>query len=178
MAAESPATLLQAVAELATRTGEVARARWEPGIAAEAKGDGSPVTVADREAERFAREWLAERFPHDGIVGEEFGTSAPTPGAGGAARKWILDPIDGTKSFVRGVPLWGTLVAVMEGPEVIAGAAAFPMTAECVAAARGEGAWWNGARCGVSAVASLAAATVTSTGTALDRKSTRLNSSH
>ncbi|MFN8587457.1 MAG: inositol monophosphatase family protein [Candidatus Eisenbacteria bacterium] len=161
MGAESPATLLQAVAELATRTGEVARARYVPGIAADTKGDGSPVTVADREAERFAREWLAERFPRDGIVGEEFGVESA-----GAARRWILDPIDGTKSFVRGVPLWGTLIAVMEGTEVIAGAAAFPMTAEVVAAARGEGAWWNGARCRVSAVATLAEATVTSTGTA------------
>lgn len=166
MAAESPATLLQAVTELAMRAGEVARSHYAPGIAADTKSDGSPVTVADREAERFARAWLAERFPHDGIVGEEFGEEGAAHGAGGAARRWIIDPIDGTKSFVRGVPLWGTLVAVMEGPDVIAGAAAFPMTAECVAAARGEGAWWNGARCRVSGVATLAAATVTSTGTA------------
>lgn len=175
MGAEAPGTLLQAVSELARLTGEVAASYARPGIAVDTKGDGSPVTIADREAERFARAWIAERFPNDAVLGEEFGASgapaANTPrahGAGGAARRWILDPIDGTKSFVRGVPLWGTLIAVMEGPEVIAGAAAFPATHELVAAARGEGAWWNGARCAVSAVATLADATVLSTGTAFE----------
>ena len=178
MGAETPGTLLQAVSELARRTGEVAASYARPDIAVDTKGDGSPVTIADREAERFARAWIAERFPGDAIVGEEFGVtpardSAATSargagGAGGAARQWILDPIDGTKSFVRGVPLWGTLIAVMEGPDVIAGAAAFPATHELVAAARGEGAWWNGARCAVSSVATLDTATVLSTGTAFE----------
>ncbi|MBI5168788.1 MAG: histidinol phosphate phosphatase [Candidatus Eisenbacteria bacterium] len=180
MGAETPGTLLQAVSELARLTGEVAASYARPGIAVDTKGDGSPVTIADREAERFARAWIAERFPHDAIVGEEFGvtparggaaieaSALSARGAGGAARQWILDPIDGTKSFVRGVPLWGTLIAVMEGPDVIAGAAAFPATHELVAAARGEGAWWNGARCAVSSVGSLAEATVLSTGTAFE----------
>mgnify|MGYP000184419420 CR=1 FL=1 len=163
MGAETPATLLQAVSELARLTGEVAASYARPDIAVDTKGDGSPVTVADREAERFARAWIAERFPHDAVLGEEFGASGAT-----AHRRWILDPIDGTKSFVRGVPLWGTLIAVMGGPEVIAGAAAFPATHELVAAARGEGAWWNGARCTVSNVATLAEATVLSTGTAFE----------
>ena len=163
MGAEAPGTLLQAVSELARLTGEVAASYARPDIAVDTKGDGSPVTIADREAERFARAWIAERFPHDAVLGEEFGASGAA-----AHRRWILDPIDGTKSFVRGVPLWGTLIAVMEGPDVIAGAAAFPATHELVAAARGEGAWWNGARCAVSTVATLADATVLSTGTAFE----------
>lgn len=177
MPAESPASLLQAVSELARLTGERALAHYRPGIAVEFKGDGSPVTVADREAERFAREWLAARFPHDEILGEEFGVTAgpgatSVQGASGAPvaarRRWVIDPIDGTQSFVRGVPLWGTLIAVMDGTGVIAGAAAFPACSEHIAAARGEGAWWNAARCAVSGVARIEDATLTSTGTAFD----------
>ena len=80
-----------------------------------------------------------------------------------ARRRWILDPIDGTKSFVRGVPLWGTLVALAEGEEVLAGAAYFPAVGELVCAAPGEGCWWNDARCAVSAIDSLGGATVLTT---------------
>ena len=120
----------------------------------ETKGDGSPVTIADREAERVARAWLAERFPGDGMHGEEFGLERPE-----ARRRWMLDPIDGTKAFVRGVPLWGTLIACCEGDTVLAGAACFPAVDELVAAASGEGCWWNGARAHVSSVSTLERAT-------------------
>src|ERR1019366_7861524 len=102
---------------------------------------GSPVTVADRGAERAAREWIQARFPADGVLGEEFGEQAGTSG-----RRWLIDPIDGTKSFVRGVPLWGPLVAVVEGERVLAGAACFPAAGETIAAATGGGSWHNGAR--------------------------------
>ena len=74
-----------------------------------------------------------------------------------------MDPIDGTKSFVRGVPLWGTLIAVAEGETVLAGAAYFPPVGELLAAAPGEGCWWNGERCRVSDVARLEEATVLTT---------------
>ena len=67
----------------------------------------------------------------------------------GARRRWVLDPIDGTKSFLRGVPLWGTLVAVAEGETVLAGAIYCAAVGEMVAAAVGQGCWWNGARCRV-----------------------------
>jgi len=107
------------------------------------------------EAERVAREWIAARFPGDGIMGEEFGESGA-----GARRRWILDPIDGTKAFVRGVPLWGTLVACCEGDTVLAGAACYPAVGELVVAAPGEGCWWNGARAQVSNVSALNDATV------------------
>ena len=149
--------LLEAAAELARLAGGVAREHFRPGIEVESKADGSPVTIADRSAERAAREWIARRFPDDGVVGEEFGVSKPD-----ARRRWILDPIDGTKSFVRGVPLWGTLIAVAEGETVLAGAAYFPVTEELIVAAPGSGCWWNGVRCRVSD-APLAQGTVLTT---------------
>jgi histidinol phosphatase-like enzyme (inositol monophosphatase family) len=80
-----------------------------------------------------------------------------------AGRRWIVDPIDGTKAFVRGVPLWGTLIAVAEGNEVLAGAAYFPAMNELIAAAPGEGCWWNDSRASVSRTSSLDAATVLTT---------------
>lgn len=156
-------TLMQAAAELARLAGDVAMGHFRAGVAVETKGDGSPVTIADRAAERAAREWLARRFPGDGILGEEFGGEEPGAAHGGATRRWILDPIDGTKSFVRGVPLWGTLVAVAEGETVLAGAACFPAVGELVVAAPGEGCWWNDARCRVSDVSRLEEATVLTT---------------
>ena len=154
-------TLLDACAELALLAGAHALSHYTPGIAVDLKADGSPVTRADRETEQLAREWLARRFPGDAVLGEEFGAG----GTSGAGRRWVIDPIDGTRSFVKGVPLWGTLIAVMEGDDVLAGAANFPACSEWIAAARGEGAWWNGSRALASAVATLGAATLLHTGT-------------
>lgn len=148
-------SLMQAAAEVARLAGDTARRFFGGGLRVETKRDGSPVTIADREAERVAREWLERRFPLDGILGEEHGTQR-----GDAPRRWIIDPIDGTASFVRGVPLWGTLIAVAAGDEVLAGAAYYPATGELIAAAPGAGCWWNDTRCRVSGVASLATATV------------------
>ena len=154
----SSETLLQAVAELARLTGAAALSYARQGVAVETKGDGSPVTIADRAAERAARDWLAAHFPDDGILGEEFGSERTD-----ARRRWILDPIDGTKSFVRGVPLWGTLIAVAEGDTVLAGAINCAAAGELVVAARGEGCWWNGARCRVSDISDMDQATVLTT---------------
>jgi len=137
----SDALLLYAAADVARVAGDVALRHHRANIAVEIKSDGSPVTAADRAAETAARAWIVERFPRDGILGEEFGLER-----GDAPRRWVLDPIDGTKSFVRGVPLWGTLVAVVEGERVLAGAAYFPAVGEMVAAAPGQGCWWNGVR--------------------------------
>ena len=148
-------TLLQAVAELATLAGDEANRFFRQGIAVEFKGDGSPVTAADRGAETVAREWIRARFPSDGILGEEFGLERPD-----APRRWVLDPIDGTKSFIHGVALWGTLVAVVEGETVLAGAVYAPPSKELIAAAPGLGAWFNGSRTRVSATSSLAEATL------------------
>ena len=111
------------------------------------------MTIADRTAERDAREWIEQHFPTDGILGEEWGATRPD-----SARQWLLDPIDGTKTFIRGVPLWGSLVAVTERGRVLAGAAYFPALNELLVAAPTQGCWWNGSRCEVSRVATLAAA--------------------
>ena len=142
-----PSQLLQAAAEVAQLAAKVAMQWYRTGVDVEIKSDGSPVTIADREAERTARAWLSERFPTDSILGEEFGVERA-----GARRRWLIDPIDGTKAFVRGVPLWGTLIACAEGDTVLAGAACFPALDELIAAAPGEGAWWNGSRTRVSSV--------------------------
>lgn len=151
----TPGSMLEAAAELARLTGGTALRHYRTDLPVERKNDGSPVTVADREAERVAREWIARRFPADGIIGEEFGSHPGTSG-----RHWLLDPIDGTKTFVRGVPLWGSLVALVERDTVLAGAAVFPVLEESVAAAPGEGCWLDGVRCRVSTVARLGDATV------------------
>lgn len=157
-------TLRDAVAEVAALAGAEAMRHFGHALEVEAKPDGSPVTRADRDAERVARSWIERRFPADGILGEEYGETRP-----GAARRWLLDPVDGTRAFVKGVPLWGTLVAVLEGEHVLAGAAAFPALGEKLVAARGEGCYQNGARCSVSAVASIGAATVLATNAGFPR---------
>jgi histidinol phosphatase-like enzyme (inositol monophosphatase family) len=136
----------------------VAARYYRTGVVVDLKADGSPVTVADRTAEEQARRWIEARFPGDGVLGEEFGLVRPE-----ARRRWVIDPIDGTKSFVRGVPLWGTLVAVCEGETVLAGAVYLPLAGELVAAAQGCGAWANGERCRASSVSRLADATVLTT---------------
>ena len=154
----SPTLLLEASQEAGRVAGAVALRHFRTELDVESKADGSPVTIADREAESAVRDWIGRRFPDDGIEGEELGVVRPD-----AARRWVVDPIDGTQTFIRGVPLWGTLVAVVEGSEVLAGAAFFPAIDEMVAAAPGEGTWWNGVRCGVSRVDRLERATVLTT---------------
>lgn len=102
-------TYMQAVAELAGIAGENAMRHYRTPLTAETKEDGSPVTIVDRSSERLVREWIERRFPADGIFGEEYGSVRTAAG-----RRWIIDPIDGTESFIRGVPFWGCLVAVLE----------------------------------------------------------------
>jgi histidinol phosphatase-like enzyme (inositol monophosphatase family) len=149
---------LNAVAELATLTGNIALGKYRKGIPVDLKRDASPVTEADRAAEQFARDWIAKRFPDHGVIGEEFGETNPS-----ARLRWLIDPIDGTRTFVAGVPLWGTLIGLCECETVIAGAAAYPAAGESLAAAIGEGCWSNGARCSVSTTSTLDRAVVLTT---------------
>jgi len=107
-------------------------------FAVELKADASPVTVADREAELHLRGRIAAAFPGDAILGEEFGEQ---PGDSGF--RWILDPIDGTKSFISGVPLYGTLVGVEHEGRSVVGVILMPGLDECVYAALGQGAWYT-----------------------------------
>ena len=155
---ESPDTLLSAVEAVARLAGDIALGFFHSKLVVESKTDGSPVTIADRTAEMTAREWIERRFPDDGILGEELGLMRPN-----ARRRWVLDPIDGTKTFIRGVPLWGTLVGICEGDQVLAGAAYFPAVAEMIVAAPSAGCWWNGVSCQVSSQTALAGATVLTT---------------
>ena len=120
-------------------------------LAVEWKADESPVTIADREAENAIRTVIQAAFPEDGWLGEETGTSG-----GSSGRRWIVDPIDGTRNFVRGVPLWATLVACEEdtphGSRIIAAAAGIPGLDEWYDAVLGGGARCNGVPIRVSAV--------------------------
>lgn len=102
----------------------------------EIKADGTPVTRADRDCEEHLRSRIGEVFPEDGILGEEFPEKAGTSGY-----RWIVDPIDGTKSFVRRVPLYGTMVAVEREQTSILGVIVLPALEEYIYAARGSGAW-------------------------------------
>lgn len=104
--------------------------------AVERKADDSPVTIADRSAEQLLRERIARAFPADGIIGEEFGQ---TPGRSDFT--WVLDPIDGTKSFIHGVPLYGTMIGITCQERALAGFVYFPALDEAIHAAVGEGAW-------------------------------------
>lgn len=149
---------MDAVAEVARVAGDVAKDYYGRSPATSTKSDGSPVSIADLSAERAARDWIERRFPKDGIVGEELSSVRAT-----AVRRWIVDPIDGTYTFLQSVPLWGTLVAVAEGERVIAGAAYFPALDEIVVAALGEGCWWNGSPARVSTVAELSQARLLTT---------------
>lgn len=101
------------------------------------KSDDSPVTIADRQAEEHLRRRILSAFPQDGVLGEELGEH---PGNSGF--RWILDPIDGTKSFIHGVPLYGCLVGVEERGEPRIGVIAIPALEEYVYAASGQGAWY------------------------------------
>ncbi|MGZ3437223.1 MAG: inositol monophosphatase family protein [Gemmatimonadaceae bacterium] len=151
-------TYMHAVAEVAGIAGDIAMEYFGSNPATRIKSDGSPVSVADTSAEQAARAWIELHFPEDGIIGEELGSVREK-----AARRWIIDPIDGTYTFLQSVPLWGTLVAVAEGENVIAGAAYFPALEETIVAARGEGCWWNGSRAAVSTVAELSEARLVTT---------------
>ncbi|HUF49929.1 MAG TPA: histidinol-phosphatase [Longimicrobiales bacterium] len=147
--AELKATLDFAV-EVAWRAGRASLAHYQTGISAQAKADASPVTAADHEAERIVRDLIGTRYPADAILGEEEGETRS-----GAERRWILDPIDGTRTFVRGVPFFGVLLALEVQADAMLGVMHFPALDETVYAARGCGCFWNGRRALVSDVTSL-----------------------
>ena len=125
--------LLDFAATLADAAAEITRPRFRATLAVENKAGESafdPVTQADRAAESAIRERIVEAFPRHGILGEEHGYRAPTPKEGEARLTWVLDPIDGTRSFITGIPLWGTLIALNDGARPILGVADQPFTGE------------------------------------------------
>jgi len=128
---------LEFAVEIARQAGQQTLSLFgSAGLKVDCKADGSPVTVADQQAEQLLRERIGEQFPKDAILGEEYGESPGTSGF-----RWVLDPIDGTKSFVTGVPLYTTLVAVLQDETPQIGVIFAPAAAEMVYAGRGLGCW-------------------------------------
>jgi histidinol-phosphatase len=130
---------MEAACGMAREAGELILSYYQhPELAVELKADASPVTVADREAERLMRTRIAEAFPDDAILGEEFGQQEGTSGW-----RWILDPVDGTKSFVHGVPLFGTLIGIEKDGRAEVGVCRMPALDEMAWAGSGLGCWWQ-----------------------------------
>jgi len=117
------------------------------GVTAESKSDDSPVTAADRGCEKLIVETLAREFPDDGVLGEEGANRESNNG-----RRWIIDPIDGTRDFVRGIPLWAVLIGLETDGEITAAAAFSPGQRFLQWAGKGLGAWCNGERIHVSSI--------------------------
>ncbi len=152
--------LLDLALSAAREAGEVTLQYFQKNPAVETKADLSPVTIADRETERLLRQRIEQRYPHHGILGEEFGAVR-----GSASYCWMLDPIDGTQAFIRGVPLYGVMIGLALEGEPILGVVHFPALSETVWARQGGGAWWNGQLTRVSSVARLTDATLLATDT-------------
>jgi myo-inositol-1(or 4)-monophosphatase len=139
--------LLDFATEAARQAGQLVLSRFRTDLAVEAKRDGSPVTAADREAETLLRRLIESRFPDHAVVGEELGATDKD-----STHRWYLDPIDGTRSYIRGVPLFGVLMGLEVSGEMVLGVAHFPALGETVAAAARHGCRWNGRPARVSSV--------------------------
>jgi histidinol-phosphatase len=144
-----------AAVEAAQQAGQLALRYFDQDIEVEWKQDRSPVTLADRGAEALLRTTLLTHFPRDGFLGEE---SGDTPGTSGY--RWVIDPVDGTRSFVRGIPLWATLIGLEYRDELIAGVCHLPAMKQTYRALRGDGSYRDDRRLRVSKVDSLARAHV------------------
>ena len=150
--------LLDFAVAAAREAGEVTLRYFRKKFETRLKGKDDYVTQADLEAEEFLRRSISGRFPGDAIVGEESGESA-----GSSGRRWIIDPIDGTYSFVHGVPFYGVLLGVEVGGDPSVGVINIPALGEIVYAAKGLGCFWNGERAGVSQTERLEDALLLST---------------
>lgn len=150
--------LLDVARQAAYLGGRRTLAYFNTGVAVETKSDETPVTRADREAETVIRDYINQHFPDHAIIGEEHGEQR-----GSADYRWIIDPIDGTKSFIHGVPIYGVLIGVEVANQASVGVVYLPALDEMVSAATGLGCWWNGRRAHVSTVERLADATILTT---------------
>jgi histidinol phosphatase-like enzyme (inositol monophosphatase family) len=124
----SATALLQAARDVTAEARATPLRHFRQSVTVEQKADESPVTVADRETEAALRRAISERFPDHGIFGEEYGSEGLEHDV-----VWVIDPIDGTKSFISGSPLFGTLVAVLQGGQAVAGIICMPALDECYA---------------------------------------------
>ncbi|MBI4588832.1 MAG: histidinol phosphate phosphatase [Candidatus Rokubacteria bacterium] len=146
--------LLAVMVEAARAAGEIALKYFGRGLEVTLKADRSPVTQADREAEQVIVEILTGAFPEHGFLGEELGARGSTE------VRWIVDPIDGTRNFVRGIPMWAVLIALEERGEITAGVILNPVSGELWTARKGRGAFLGTERIRVSQVSSLDKATL------------------
>lgn len=142
--------ILSAAIDAATAAGDIALHYFRTNLTVETKADRTPVTRADRECESRIVEILSARFPDIGFLGEEHGERL-----GRSNARWIVDPIDGTKNFIRGIPFFATLIALEEDGEVTAGVMHAPAMNELLYARKGQGAFANGNRVHVSDVSAL-----------------------
>jgi len=142
--------LLQFSVEIARSAGDITLKYFRRQPEIHKKSDGSFVTIADREAEAYLRKQIQDRFPDDGILGEEDGERA-----GSSGRRWIIDPIDGTFAYVHGVPFFGVLIGLEVNGDWPLGVINVPAADEIVYAAKGLGCFWNGRPAHVSSTASL-----------------------
>ena len=145
--------LLEAATEAAYQAGKITLNYFQSAhFEVETKSDDSPVTLADKNAEKFIRQFVQKHFPDHAALGEEFGETG-----GSSPYRWIIDPIDGTKSFIHGVPLYGTLIGIEDRrtKEAVVGVVYLPALDEMYGAAKGSGAFCNGRRIHVSKVREL-----------------------
>jgi histidinol-phosphatase len=149
----SPSPCLSAALAAAAAAAGIARDLYQRNLEVRLKADKSPVTEADVRCELAIREILEARFPAFGFHGEETGTRDS-----GAAALWLVDPIDGTKAFVREYPMFSTQIALLQDGEIVLGVSSAPVYGELVFAERGQGAWLGDKRLAVSEVATLEAA--------------------
>jgi histidinol phosphatase-like enzyme (inositol monophosphatase family) len=150
---------IESALRIARRAGEVALRHYEGTIEAEEKSDRSPVTKADRECEQLISGLISEQFPEDGIVGEE-GAAAPSR----SGRRWLIDPIDGTRDFVRRLPFWSVQIALQDHGRVVAGLIYLPYQDEMFHAALGTGCYCNDTPLRASSISSLDKAILTISG--------------
>ena len=158
MSTEAPSDLIELANRLADAGGDVIRPYFRQPIAIDTKADASPVTIADREAEQAIRAVPAAARPDDGIIGEECGSEKT-----GAEYVWVIDPIDGTKSFITGRPIFGTLIALVCNGAPILGVIDQPISGERWIGLRGHGATLNGNPIRVRECPTLADATIGNT---------------
>jgi histidinol-phosphatase len=151
-------TMLDFAVDAAWQAGKITLEYFQTGTAVEHKPDASPVTIADRRAEEKLRDCIQHAFPDHGILGEEFGEVA-----GRAPYRWVLDPLDGTRSFIQGVPLYGVMMGLEYRGRAVLGVVHFPALSETIYAAKGAGCYWNGRPAHVSAVDHLQEAVVSAT---------------
>lgn len=148
-------TRYEAALDATKKAGDFALSYFDRPIEVEWKNDRSPVTLADRGGENMLRSLLLAAFPNDGFLGEEFGDHPGTSGF-----RWIIDPIDGTRNFVRGIPIWATLVGLEYRDQQIAGVAYLPAMKQTYRALRGDGAFRDERRIHVSTVDKFEEATL------------------